>query len=180
MRSGPHSLVGVALHQAQFLQAVGHHAAHFHVHIPPLHIGCCHLQDVVVTGFHYAVYLALALCEASADGCGARVVAAVVLVGLRSCVAEHQPACLQSSGAGVAVHYFAVHCNDGGERNHAAASAGYAAYHTGNILLGHSGSAQTHGCGVHVVAYGTCPLYLLYLALALHRTQVDDSHDEVE
>ena len=87
MRTLTYCLFHVALHEAKFLQACCHQAANVHVHVHPLHAGCCYRESQVMAFLHDAVYLALALGKASANGSGTGVVGAVVLVGLSTTVA---------------------------------------------------------------------------------------------
>ena len=89
-------LVGVALHQSQLLQPLGHQTADGEVYVHILHAGLGHLEDVVVAGLDDAVDLQLALCEASVDGHRAGVVRAVV-VQFATGIAEHQAAVLERS-----------------------------------------------------------------------------------
>ena len=74
MGTGTHSLLGVALHQAEFLEAVGHKGAHCHVHVPPAHTRTGMAQGQVVTVGHNVVYLLLLGGKLAADRGGAGVV----------------------------------------------------------------------------------------------------------
>ena len=169
---------GIAFHEAHVLQALGHEAADVEVHVHPLDAGTGLLDDEIVAGLDDAVDVALAGGEASADGGDAGVVAAVVLDGLGTGIAEHEPSCLQGAQAGVAVEDLAVHADDAVERHLAAVAADDAFHESGNVLLGHAGAAGFHGGGVHVVADGHGALYLGNLLGALDGTHVDDGLDE--
>ena len=180
MCSGAYGFFRVALHQAQFLQPVGHHATDVHVYVEPLHAGLSHLQRIVVAVFHNTVQLALALGEVSADGRGARMVAAVVLVRLGSCIAEQQASCLQGARAGIAVHNLAVHRHDGRERNHAAPAAGNTADDAADVLFRNARLAEPLRRGMHLVADGAGAFNLLDLLGRLYGTLVNDGHDEFQ
>lgn len=133
-----------------------------------------------MTFLHDAVYLALALCEASADGSGACVVRTVVLIGLRTAVAQQQPALLQGTGCGITVHYLAVHGDYGRERHHATPGGCYAGDAAADFLLRHPRAHHLHGRGVHLVAYGAGALYLGYLLCRLHGTLVYHRHYQLQ
>ena len=74
VRPGLQGVVGIALHQSQLLELLGHHAAYGKMHIHILHARLGHLEHVVVAGFDNRVDVALPLCEGAVDGHGARVV----------------------------------------------------------------------------------------------------------
>ena len=86
--SSLHGLFGVALHESEFFQAVGHQPADVKMHVKVFHAGFGYLQHIVVTVFHDAVNLLLALGEHPVDRHGACIVRAVV-VEFAARIAEH-------------------------------------------------------------------------------------------
>ena len=120
------SLFHIALHKAKLLQTCCHQAANVHVYVHPLYTRCSHGESQVMAFLYDAIYLALALGEASANGSSASMVGAVVLVCLGTAVAQEQTALFKGCGAGVAMHDLAMHCYDGREGYHAALGRCYA------------------------------------------------------
>ena len=163
VRSGGHGLAGVALHQAEFLQARGHQAAHGQVYVHPPDAGTGHFERVIVASLYYRVNVELLLGELPVDGIRARVVRAVVVAVLRAGVAEHEAAALKLVPRRAAVHYLAVLGEDGGEAHHRAIRVGRAVHLSANVFLGQSGPRKAHRRGVHLVAYGAGVLYFGYL-----------------
>ena len=113
-----HSLIHVALHQSEFLQALRHKAAYCEVNVHVFHAGTSYVQYVVVTFLHDGVNLELTLCELSVNRERTCVVRAVVVDGLATAVAEHQSSAFQFCHRGIAVHNLAVLAEDGREAWH--------------------------------------------------------------
>ena len=114
MSAGSHSLLGVALHQSEFLELVGHQSAHVHVHVIPFHSRLSHFESIVVTSLHDGVYLALTLVKLSTDRHCAGVVRAIV-IQLATGIAQCKASSLKQVHRRIAVHYLAVLTEDSGE-----------------------------------------------------------------
>ena len=114
MSAGSHSLLGVALHQSEFLEFVGHQSAHVHVHVIPFHSRLSHFESIVVTSLHDGVYLALTLVKLSTDRHCAGVVRAIV-IQLATGIAQCKASSLKQVHRRIAVHYLAVLTEDSGE-----------------------------------------------------------------
>ena len=95
MGTGPYSLLLVALHQSQFLQPARHQSAHLHVDVIPQDARLGHVEHIVVTGLHDAVYFQLTLGELTAYRECAGIVRAVELLVLSAGIAECQTSLLQ-------------------------------------------------------------------------------------
>ena len=174
-----HSLFGVALGKPQFLQTVKDEAAYGEVYVGILHTGACHLEGMVVGCLYDRVYLQLALAELAVHGVGAGVVRAVVVDGLGTGITEHEASAFQLSHRGVAVHNLAVLREDGGEADHGAIRVSDAVHLTADILLGQARTSQSHGGGVHLIAYHRGALQFFYLLLFLGRTHLHHSLDQL-
>ena len=161
--SGAYSLFRVALHQSQLFQSVSHELAHGKVNIHISHARLSHLQCVVVTCLHNAVDLELSLRELAAHRHGARVVGAVVVYRLSTCVTQREASGLQHCHRRVAVHDLAVLAEDCGEAHHRTIRVCDAVDLSADKLLCHAGLCQSHRRGVHHVADLGSTLKLLYL-----------------
>ena len=51
MGTGGNGVIGIAAHQAQLLEAVGHEAAYIQMHVHPFHVGAGLFNDQVMAGF---------------------------------------------------------------------------------------------------------------------------------
>ena len=90
MCTGSHRFFGVAFHQTEFLEAVGHFAAHGKVHVGIFHTGASHFEHIVVTLFHNAINVELALAELATHGEGASMVGAIVVEVFGAAVAKSE------------------------------------------------------------------------------------------
>ena len=95
MSTGCNSLVGIALHQSEFLQALGHEAAYSEVYVHILHTGLGYVECMVVTSLNDAVYLKLTLCKLAVDRECTCMVRAVVVDGLATTIAQYESAALK-------------------------------------------------------------------------------------
>ena len=178
MGTSLYGLFGVALHKSQFLQLVGHHAANIHVDIVPQHTGACHLKGIVVASLDDGIDFELPLCELSVDGIGTRVVRAIVLAVLGTCITECEATALEDVVRGVAVHNLAMLRENGGKALVLTERMSHTIHLTAHIFLGESRSGKAHCVGVHLVADGTSLLYLGYLDVGLALAHLDDGHNE--
>ena len=177
--AGAHSLLGVALHQTELLQPVGHQAAYGEVAVHVLHAGLGNVQDQVVAVFNNRVDVELSLRVLAADGHRACVVGAVVVHGLGTAVAQGQTSGLQRAQRRSTVHDLAVLREDGGEAHLSAVRMGDAVHLSGDVFLGDAGLDQTHGRRVHHVADLGGALQFLNFLLRLGRAHFHHSHDEL-
>ena len=90
-----YGIFGVAFHQSEFLEAVGHESAYVEMHVHPLDARTCFLDDEVVTSFDDAVDIALFLCETTADWGYACVVGTIVVDGFCAGIAKEESACFE-------------------------------------------------------------------------------------
>ena len=101
--TGTNGLVGVALHEAQFLQTLCHHATDGKVNIHIFHARFGNLQHVVVAGLYNGVDFQLTLSELTRYRHGTCVVRTVV-IEFATCIAECQATSLQRCCRRVAMH----------------------------------------------------------------------------
>ena len=131
-----------------------------------------------MAGFHDAVYLQLPLRKLPVDGERACVVRAVVLCILRSRVAQGQSSAFEQAVRRVAVHDFAVLCEDGCEALVLAQRVGHAVHLSTDVFLGNPWTRHPHSVCVHLVADGAGFFYLCDLNVCLALAHLDDGHDE--
>ncbi len=172
-------LLGIAAHEADLLEPVDDMLADFHVDVVPFDAGLSQLEGEIMALLDDCVDLALAIGKFAVDRGSAGVVAAVVVISLGAGVDEEQAARLEEAVAGIAMHDLAVLCDDGGEGYHGAKGIGDAIEHAADEMLRDTRCAETHGCGVHLAAYGACVLYLTDLGLALDGAHTDDGLDKL-
>ena len=178
VRAGLYGGFGVALHQAEVLEAVGHQAAHVVVNVPPAHAGTGVGQGKVVAIDHYIIDVLLALREGARDGRGARMVRAIMLACLGTSVAEQQAASLERACRRITVEDFAVHTDNALEGNHTAVACGNTIQHTAYVGFRHTGAAEAHGRCVHLITDGGSALQFLNFLSRFDEAQLDDSLNE--
>ena len=179
MGTGGNGLVHITLHQAQFLEALGHAAANGHVHVKVLHAGLGNAQCQVMALLDDAVDLQLTLVILARDGHRAGVVAAVELHGLGTAVTQGEPAGLERGHRRIAVHDLAMLREDGGKAHLGAVALGNAVNLAADKFLGHARLDQAHRGGVHQVAHLGGALQFDDLLGRLHRSHVDHRHAQV-
>ena len=177
--TGANSFLGVAFHQTELFQTVGHQTANGEVNIPPLHTRLGYLKYVVVASLYDGIDLELTLVVVTAHRGGTGVVRAIVVDSLGTGVAKHQTASLQLVHRGRAVHDLAMLCQDGSKTDHRTQSVGDTVESTGNFLLCDTRAAHLHGCRVHLIANDGGTLQFLDFFISLHRTHLHDSLDQV-
>ena len=176
--AGAHSLLGVAFHQAELLQPVGHQAAYGEVTVHVLHAGLGNVQNQVVAVLDNRIDVELALRVLAADGHRAGIVGTVVIDGLGTAVAQGQTSGLQRAQRRSTVHDLTVLREDGGEAHLSTIAVGDAVHLSGNVFLGDAGLDQTHGRRVHHVADFGGALQFLNFLLRLGRAHFHHGHDE--
>ena len=169
---------GVALHQAEVLEAVRHQAAHVVVNVPPAHTRAGVGQGKVVAIDHYIIDVLLALREGARDGRGARMVRAIMLACLGTSVAEQQAASLERACRRITVEDFAVHTDNALEGNHTAVACGNTIQHTAYVGFRHTGAAEAHSRCVHLITDGGSALQFLDFLGRFDEAQLDDSLNE--
>ena len=107
MCTSPYGFLGVALHESELLQFVGHQTAYIHVHVIPFHSRFSHVEGIVVTSLHDGVYLALTLVKLSTDRHCAGVVGAIV-IQLATGIAQCKASGLKQVHRRIAVHNLAM------------------------------------------------------------------------
>ena len=163
MSTCSYRFVGVALHQSEFLQAIGHEATYREVYVHILHTRFGYVECMVVTGLNNAVYLKLTLCKLAVDGECTCIVRAVVVDGLATAVAQYESTAFEFCHRRTTVHDLAMLAEYGGEADHCAIRIGCTVNMSCYILLGESGLGQTHSRSVHLIANHRGTLQLFYL-----------------
>ena len=177
MSTGCNSLVGIALHQSEFLQALGHEAAYSEVYVHILHTRLGYVKRVVVTSLNDAVYLKLTLCELAIDGECTCMVRTVVVDSLATAIAQYETAALKFCHRRTAVHNLTMLAEDGREADHSAIRVGCAVNLSCYKLLGESRLGDTHSRSMHLIANHRGTLQLFYLLSLLCRAHFYDSLD---
>ena len=150
--TGSHGLLGVATHQSEFLQTVGHQATDGEMAVHILHAGLGDAQNEVVTRLDNAVDFKLPLRILAVHGHRARVVGTVVRHGFGTAVAKHEPTVFKLVHRRISVHNFAVLRENRRETHLCAVGIGDADELSGDVFLGHACANQPHCRRVHLIA----------------------------
>ena len=179
MCTGAHSLFGVAFHQTELFQSVGHQAANGEVTVHIFHAGLCNVQNQVVAVLYNRIDVELSLCVLTANRHCSRVVGAIVVNGLGTAVAQGKSSGLERAQRGSTMHNLAMLREDRGEAHLSTIAVGDAIHLSGNEFLRDARSDETHSGGMHLVANLGSTLQFFNLFLCLGRSHLYYCHDQL-
>ena len=177
--TGAHSLFGVAFHQTELFQSVGHQTANGEVAVHILHTGLCNVQNQVVAVLYNRIDVELSLCVLAANWHRSRVVGAIVVNGLGTAVAQGKSSSLERAQRGSTMHNLAVLREDRGKAHLSTVAMGDAIHLSGNEFLRDARSDETHSGGMHLVANLGSTLQFFNLFLRLGRAHLYYCHDQL-
>ena len=179
MCTGTHSLFGVAFHQTELFQAIGHQTANGEVAVHILHTGLCNVQNQVVAVLYNRIDVELSLCVLTANRHRAGVVGAIVVNGLGTTVAQGKSSGLERAQRGSTMHNLAMLRENRGEAHLSTIAMGDAIHLSGNEFLSDARSDETHSGGMHLVADFGSTLQFFNLFLCLGRAHLYYCHDQL-
>ena len=153
VRAFADGIFGIALHQAQFLQAFYHDTGR---EVVDVHIGNAGSQGLDALQMHGVLNLvdgALAGREGLVGGDGGRHVAAIARRQLGTGVDEEEVARLDFVAVVVVVQRLPVNGGDGGEGEFAIVTLGHVVHLGHHLVFVHAGTDAFHGGDVHVGRY---------------------------
>ena len=144
--AGAYGFFGIASHQSEFLETIGHKTADIEMDVHISYAGASNVEHTVVAFLDNAVYIKLTLGEAAAYRERAGVVAAIAIHVLGAGVAQGEASLLQQCHRRIAVHYLAVLREYRGEAHFQSVAVGDAVHLAAYEFLGNTGAGEAHVC----------------------------------